>query len=72
MTLQIVPSLKDFIQKKGSETMATKSEAERQHFEKVKQETSSRLKRANIIGAVVLVLFGFAVLFLLGWLGWLK
>jgi hypothetical protein len=68
MTVQIVPSLNEVIQKKATEMMATKSETERQNFEKVKLETSSRLKRANIIGAVVLMLFAFALLFLLGWL----
>jgi|ERR1700722_4814429 len=68
MTLQIIPSLKEAIQKKSVETMTTKSEAEQQHFENVKQETISRFKRANVIGAVILVLFGFVIALFIGWL----
>ena len=68
MMVQIVPSLNEVIQKKGAEMMATKSEAERQHFKGVKQVMISRLNRANIISAVILVLFGFVIAFFIGWL----
>jgi hypothetical protein len=68
MTVQITPSLNEVIQIEASKINATKSKAERQHFEKVKQETMSRFKRVNIIGAVIIVLFGFVIALFVGWL----
>jgi hypothetical protein len=67
MTVQILPSLHEVIQKKGAEEMAKKSEAEQQHFEEVKQEMTSRIKRTNIIVAVVFMLFAFAIALFVGW-----
>jgi hypothetical protein len=43
-------------------------EAEQQHFEEVKQEMTSRIKRTNIIVAVVFMLFAFAIALFVGWL----
>jgi len=68
MTVQITPSLNEVVQIEASKINATKSKAERQHFEKVKQETMSRFKRVNIIGAVIIVLFGFVIALFVGWL----
>jgi hypothetical protein len=68
MVVQIIPSLNEAIQKEAAKIEATKTETDRQHFEKVKQETISRFKRANIIGAVILVLIMFALALLVGWL----
>jgi preprotein translocase subunit SecF len=68
MIVRIPPSLNEVIQKKGKEMMAQKSEAEQQHFEKVKQETSLRLKRASVIGFIIFILVMLAFWFLAFWL----
>jgi preprotein translocase subunit SecF len=69
MTVIILPSLNATIQEKASEIMANTSEADRQHYEKVKKDVTLRLKRANAIGLIILVL----VIFLIGLLAaWLK
>src|SRR5277367_6117720 len=48
MIVRIISSLNAVIQNEAARVAATKSEAERQHFEEVKQQTISRLKRANL------------------------
>jgi hypothetical protein len=68
MTVQILPSLNEVIKKKGAEEMASKSDAERQHFEKVKQEMESRIKRTNIIVGIILLWLGIIFAVLIGWL----
>ena len=67
MTVQILPSLNEVIQNKGAEVMANKSEAERQHFEEVKWKTISRLKRANLIAAIILFWLMLAFAIFIGW-----
>src|SRR6267142_5048313 len=67
MTVRVIPSLNAVIQNEAARVAATKSEAERQHFEEVKQQTISRVKRANLIVGVISILLIFVLIFLWSW-----
>jgi hypothetical protein len=68
VAILIFPALNEVIQKKGAESMAKQSEAERKHYEEVKQQLTKRLKWLNVIVSLVIVLAGFAVFLLIVWL----
>jgi hypothetical protein len=68
MTIQILPSLNEVIQKKAAESMAKQSEVERKRYEEVNQQLARRLKWVNIIVSLVIVLGGFGVFVLFVWL----
>jgi hypothetical protein len=67
MTVRIFSSLNEAIQKKGAELAAKQSEAERQRYEEVKREMTSRVKWANIIGAIASVLAAVLVALVIRW-----
>ena len=56
MTVRIFHSLNEVIQKKWAELMAKQSEAERQRYEEAGRQMTSRVKWANMIGAIASVL----------------
>jgi hypothetical protein len=68
MTVRVIPCLNAVIQNEAAKVAATESKAERQHFEEVKQQTISRVKRANLIGMVIVLLLIFALIFFVAWL----
>lgn len=56
MTVRILPSLNEVIQKKGAEMMAKQSLEERERYDQVQQQMISRLKWTNWIGIIAIVL----------------
>lgn len=67
MAVQIVPSLNEVIQKKATETMTAKSEAEQKCFAEIKRETLTRFKRVNLIFGIIFLLVIVALSLLIAW-----
>jgi hypothetical protein len=66
MKIQILPSLKGVIDQKWTEIYSKMTESERQRFEDVKREVTTRIKRTTVIASVILALLVFALICFLG------
>jgi hypothetical protein len=66
MKIQILPSLKGVIDQKWTEIYSKMTESERQRFEDVQREVTSRIKRTTVIASVILVLLVFALICFFG------
>jgi hypothetical protein len=67
MSISLVPSLNEIIRQKHTEVLAKQSESERQRYEEVKREMTSRRKWANIIGAIVSILVPVLAALMIRW-----
>jgi hypothetical protein len=66
MKIQILPSLKGVIDQKWTEIYSKMTESERQRFEDVQREVTSRIKRTTVIASVILALLVFALICFFG------
>lgn len=67
MVVRIFPSLNEVIQKKGAELLSKQSGSERQRYEEVKQQMSSRVKWVKIIGAIASVIVAILAALAIRW-----
>lgn len=68
MKITIIPSLNEVIMKRAAEINAKRSESERQRYEEMSRQISSRFKRANLIATIVFLLITVVLFFFVLWL----
>jgi hypothetical protein len=68
MKIQVIPSLNKAVQRVWAEESSKMTESERQRFEDAKAELVSRVKRMNVIGAIILLFTVFVIFCFFAWL----